>query len=137
MRGPFKQRFGRQDAALFNSLLGVSSKFLRANFPGEQALLVQGGRELVKARRKEATVTFDQVYLNEHIALCSAGVYPARRRVLERMRGKVKTLGPRKNAERAQRKAHAATGVKIARGREPGRLLLPVRPNCEQTEGKV
>jgi hypothetical protein len=117
--------------------LGVSSKFLRANFPGEQALLVQSGRELVKARRKEAMVTFDQVYLNEHIALCSAGVYPARRRVLERMRGKVTSLGRRNNAERAQRRAHATTGVTMARAREPGRLLLPGRPSYGQTEGKV
>ncbi|MGT2469325.1 TniQ family protein [Paraburkholderia terrae] len=117
--------------------LGVSSKFLRENFPGEQALLVQSGRELVKARRKEAMVAFDQVYLSEHRALCDAGVYPARRLVIERMRGKVKSLGRRKNTERAQRKAHAATGVMIARGRKPERLLLPGRPSCGQTEGKV
>ncbi|MDR6202134.1 TniQ family protein [Paraburkholderia graminis] len=125
------------NAAEAAEALGVSSKFLRANFPSEHALLVQSGKELVKSRRKEATVTFDQVYLNEHIALCRAGVYPARRRVLERMRGKVKSLGRRKNAERAQRKAHAATGVRIVRGGEPRRLLLPVRPNCGQTEEKV
>jgi len=110
--------------------LGVSTKFLRKNFPCEHALLVKNGRELLKARRKEAMIEFDEAYLSEHIALCDAGVYPARRRVIDRMRGRVQSLGRRKNTERAQRKAHAATGVKIARGREPGRLLLPARPSC-------
>lgn len=117
--------------------LGVSSKFLRANFPSEQALLVQSGGDLAKARRKEEVITFDQVYLSEHKALCDAGVYPSRRRVEERVRGKVKSLGRRKNVERAKRKAHAATGVAIARTREPERLLLPGRPHCGQTEEKV
>lgn len=117
--------------------LAVSSKFLRENFPREQALLVQSGRELVKSGRKEAMDVFDQIYLSEHKALCDAGIYPARRRVIERMRGKVKSLGRRKNAERAQRKAHAETGVIIARGREPERLFLPRRPSCGRTEEKV
>ncbi|MFM0033934.1 TniQ family protein [Paraburkholderia strydomiana] len=95
--------------------LEVSSKFLRRNFPIEQALLVQNGKEIAEARRKATTAEFDQVYLTEHRALWDAGVYPARRRVLERMHGKVESMGRRENAERAQRKAHAETGVMIAR----------------------
>jgi hypothetical protein len=117
--------------------IGVSLKFLRKTFPNEHAFLVQHGGELVKAIRSEASETFDQVYLEEHKALCDAGIYPARRRVVERMRGKVKTMGRRQNVQRALRKAHAQTGVMVARGGEPERLMLPGRPSCGQTEGKV
>ncbi len=117
--------------------IGVSLKFFRKTFPDEHALLVQHGSELVKAIRSEASETFDQVYLAEHNALCDAGIYPARRRVVERMRGKVKTLGRRQAVQRALRKAHAQTGVMVARGREPERHILPARPSFEQTEAKV
>lgn len=117
--------------------IGVSLKFLRKTFPTEHALLVQRGSELVKAIQNDASGTFDRAYLEEHKALCEARIYPARRRVLERMRGKVKTLGRRQDVQRAQRKAHAETGVMISRGREPGRLVLPGRPSCGQTEEKI
>ena len=51
-------------------------------FPTEHALPVQRGSELVKANRSDASGTIDRVYLEEHKALCAAGIYPARRRFL-------------------------------------------------------
>ncbi|ACD18262.1 TniQ family protein [Paraburkholderia phytofirmans] len=117
--------------------INVSLKFLRKTFPTEHALLVQRGSELVKATRSDASGTLERVYLEEHKALYAAGIYPARRRVAERMRGKIKTLGRRQDVQRAQRKAHAETGVMISRGRQSGGLNLPRLINMGLTEGKV
>ncbi|CAI8692271.1 hypothetical protein EMIT0111MI5_170038 [Burkholderia sp. IT-111MI5] len=54
-------------------------------------------------------------------------IYPARRRVVEQMRGKVKTLGRRRDVQRAQRKSHAETGTALARGRRIC-WLTPLEP---------
>ncbi|WP_454826664.1 TniQ family protein [Paraburkholderia xenovorans] len=113
--------------------IGVSRKFFRKNFPTENALVIQQSLERAEALRIEARVDYDQLYLVEHNSLRHAGIYPARRRVVECMRGKVKNLGRHQDAQRAQLKAHAATGVRLA-GRA-GRLAGS--PRIGQPEERV
>ncbi|CAB3704192.1 hypothetical protein LMG22037_03673 [Paraburkholderia phenoliruptrix] len=103
--------------------VGISEKFFRREFPLEHAAVKQQGRDLVTTLRDENRDSYDQLYLTEHIALWEMGTYPSRRRVIKRMRGKTESLGRHQDAHRAQMKAHALTGVPIARcgGRMPGR----------------
>jgi len=114
---------GVKSAADVAKAIGISMKFFRNEFPQEHAAAVQQGRDLTTTLRDEARASYDQLYLAEHIALQEAGIYPARRRVVESMRGKAKTLGRHQDAQRAQLNAHALSGVPIARrgGRMPGR----------------
>lgn len=122
-----------KSAAEAAKAVGISVKFFRKEFPSEHAAAVQQGRDLAKALRDEARASYDQLYLAEHIALQETGIYPARRRVVARMRGMVKTLGRHQDAQRAQLKAHALTGVRLARrgGRRAG------GPGSGQLENRV
>ncbi|MBC8642739.1 TniQ family protein [Caballeronia sp. EK] len=122
-----------RSAAEAAKAVGISVKFFRKEFPSEHAAAVQQGRDLATALRDEARATYDQLYLAEHLSLQKAGIYPARRRVVSRMRGMVKTLGRHQDAQRAQLKAHAATGVRLAtRGRRPSG-----GPGSQQQENRV
>lgn len=101
--------------------VGISLKYLKKNFPEQQEFLVGHGRELSESLRREATETFNSMYLSEHNALRAAGVYPSRRRVVARLRGKI-GLGTRQRVQKAYLEAFAATGVKIA-GSSRGRMM--------------
>ena len=57
---------------------GISLKYLRAHFPEQQKLLVRLGRELSESIRREATETFNKMYLSEVNTLRAEGVYPSR-----------------------------------------------------------
>lgn len=92
---------------------GISLKYLRTHFPEQQKLLVRLGRELSESIRREATETFNKMYLSEANTLRAEGVYPSRRRVLGRLKGKV-MLGRFERVQNAHLGALAATGVKIA-----------------------
>ena len=90
--------------------VGISLKFLRKHFPEQHKFLVRLGRELSESARREATETFNKMYLSEANALCAEGVYPSRRRVLGRLKGKV-MLGRFQRVQNAHHGALAATGV--------------------------
>lgn len=92
---------------------GISLKYLRTHFPEQQKLLVRLGRKLSESIRREATETFNKMYLSEANALRAEGVYPSRRRVLGRLKGKV-MLGRFQRVQNAHLGALAATGVRIA-----------------------
>lgn len=113
--------------------IGVSMKYLRKKFPQHHGFLVRHGRELVYSARNRATATFDQIYLREHNALFQAGVYPLRRRVVERMQGKTR-IGGRSEVQSAQRKAHAQTGIHFSR---LGSGRMATSPNRGQSERRV
>lgn len=104
---------------------GISLKFLRANFPGQHELLVRLGRELSKSARREATETFNKMYLSEANALRSEGVYPSRRRMLGRLEGKV-MFGRFQRVQNAHHRALAATGASSA---ESARRKVRTRPS--------
>lgn len=113
--------------------MDLSMKYFRKTFPDQHGFLVRHGRELFDSRRSQATEAFDQMYLSEHNALCEAGIYPSRRRVVERMQGQIR-IGRRHEVQRAQRKAHAQTGVKLAAQRS-GRIVA--RPDIGRKERRV
>lgn len=89
---------------------GISLKYLRTHFPEQQKRLVRLGRELSEFVRLEATENFNKMYLSEANALRAEGVYPSRRQVLGRLKGKV-MLGRFPRIQNAHRGALAATGV--------------------------
>jgi hypothetical protein len=124
---------GARNATEAAQSVGLSLKYLRKNFPDQHAFLVGHGREVFASLRSQATETFDQIYLSEHNALCEEGVYPSRRRVVERMQGKVR-IGRRQEVQSAQRKAHAQTGVKIA---PPSCGRMAARPSSGRQEKRV
>jgi hypothetical protein len=115
--------------------VGISEKFFRKEFPSEHAAAVQQGRDLAKAFRDEARASYDQLYLAEHLSLQAAGIYPARRKVVARMRGNAKTLGRHQDAHRAQMRAHALTGVALAMARRGGRLAGVPRNGQPENRG--
>jgi hypothetical protein len=92
---------------------GISLKYLKKNFPNQHAILVKHGRELSESLRREATETFNTAYLVEHNSLRAAGIYPSRREVLGRLKGRIK-LGSFRRVQNAQLEAFAATAAKIA-----------------------
>jgi hypothetical protein len=118
------------DAAL---AMDLSMKYLRKTFPDQHSFLVRHGRELFNSHRSQATKAFDQMYLSAHNALCEAGVYPSRRRVVERMQGQIR-IGRRHEVQSAQRKAHAQTGVKLAGQCSGG---IAARPDVGRKERRV
>lgn len=113
--------------------LGISLKYLKRNFPQQQEFLVTHGREVSDSIRREATETFNNFYLAEHIALHAAGIYPSRRRVLERLRGKVMP-GNYRRVQKAHLGAFTATALRIAGTGKRGRT---VRPDSEQPDHRI
>ncbi|QNB12630.1 TniQ family protein [Paraburkholderia tropica] len=95
--------------------VGISLKFLRANFPEQHERLVRLGRERAESVRREATEAFNEMYLSEANALRAAGVYPSRRLVLGRLEGKV-MVGRFRRIQNAHRNALAATGMSNSGG---------------------
>ncbi|MGF6924137.1 hypothetical protein [Paraburkholderia sp. 40] len=113
---------------------GISLKYLKKNFPDQHAFLVKHGRELSESLRREATETFNVMYLDERNSLRAAGVYPSRRRVLERLNGRI-VPGSFRRVQKAHLGAFAATAAKIA-GSTGGRRRR-VRPDLERPGRKV
>lgn len=114
------------DASAASDVLDVSRKFLRRHFPVENALLVQRGEENRRASRREATEAFSRAYLAEHCALVDAGIYPARRLVLERVDVEVHGALKHRKVQRAQLEAHQKTDTPIARRGGPPVVRLYV-----------
>lgn len=104
-----------RSAAEAAKAVGISVKFFRKEFPCEHAAAVQQGSDLAKALQDDARDEYDQLYLAEHLSLHEAGIYPARRRVTARMREMGQPLGRPQDAQRVQLKAHALSGVPLAR----------------------
>lgn len=97
--------------------LGMSLKYFKKSFPAEYAFLVQRGKDSRRLGRSEENDSLDEAFLVEHKALCEVRVYPSRRKVIARLRGKLSRGPSFRDFQRAQRKAHAATGVPLAIGR--------------------
>jgi hypothetical protein len=112
---------------------GISLKYLKKNFPEQQEFLVRHGRELSESLRREATETFNNMYLSEHNALRAEGIYPSRRRVLGRLRGRI-MLGSYRRVQKAYLGAFAATGMKIAGS---SRQKRTPRPDSERHDQRV
>ncbi|CAG9226007.1 conserved hypothetical protein [Paraburkholderia sabiae] len=105
-----------RDATDASRMLGVSLKYFKKSFPAEHALLVQRGKESRRLGRSAINDRLDEAFLVEHKALCDARVYPSRRKVIARLRGKLQKKSSFRDIQRAQKRAHAITGVPLARG---------------------
>jgi hypothetical protein len=104
--------------------LGISLKYLKRNFPQQQEWLVAHGHKLSESLRREATDSFNDLYLSEHNALHAAGIYPSRRRVLKRLEGEA-IPGTYRRVQQAHLGAFAATAVKMAGSGKRGKAICP------------
>ncbi|WP_143189295.1 hypothetical protein [Paraburkholderia lycopersici] len=118
---------GATNASEAATAVGISLKFMRANFPEQHERLVRLDRERADSVRREATDAFNKMYLKEANALRAEGVYPSRRRVLGRLEGKV-MLGRFRRIQNAHCEALAAAGLSTSGA--PGRRMA-TRPGLE------
>ncbi|MGF6574892.1 transcriptional regulator with XRE-family HTH domain [Paraburkholderia sp. GAS333] len=66
--------------------LGVSIKFLRSNFAEQNRQLVSAGRLRMARISEERRNVKDSAYYQAHIALKESGVYPSRRKIVQRLK---------------------------------------------------
>jgi hypothetical protein len=107
--------------------LGVSTKFLRKNFPKQNEALVRSRKLHTQKTARVRRDAKDDAYQKSHFALADNGVYPSRREVMKQLKGQGISL-TFADEKRAKQKADAACGDRKTR-----LSVRPPRHECRLT----